>query len=69
MTPKEKAIDLFNKSYNKPILSRYIESKKDIAIQCALFVVSEIEEFMSPMVNSRQAYDYWEEVRQEIINL
>ena len=69
MTPKEKAIDLYNKSYNKPILSRYIKSKKDIAIECALFAVSEIEEFMSPMVHSKQAYDYWEEVRQEIINL
>jgi hypothetical protein len=69
MTPKEKAIDLYNKSYNKPIHSKYIESKKDIAIECALFATREIEEFMSPMVHSKQAYDYWEEVRQELINL
>lgn len=69
MTPKEIAIDLFNKSYNMPILPEYINSRKDIAIQCALNQVNEIEDTILSSVHSQQVHDYWVKVRMEIYNL
>lgn len=69
MTPKEKAIDIYNKSYNMPILPKYINSRKDIAIQCALLEVNEIEDIILSLEHSQQVYDYWVKVRMEIYNL
>jgi hypothetical protein len=62
MTPKEKAIELYNKMYD---FSIFDESAK----QCALIAVDEI---MSALTYLRYGLDYlnkicyWEEVKQEI---
>lgn len=66
MTPKEKAKELFEKYAFVEIA--YYSSKYEVK-QCALIAADEIIEFMSPMVNSKQAYDYWDDVKQEIKNL
>lgn len=66
MIAKEKAIDLYNKFYNTSSHPYHVESRQQFAKQCALIAADEIIEFMSPMVNSKQAYDYWDEVKQEI---
>jgi hypothetical protein len=62
MTAKEKAKDLVRKFYQVTV-------DFDIAKQCAGIAVYEIIEFMSPMVNDKQMYDYWEEVRFEVYAL
>jgi hypothetical protein len=64
MTPKEKAEQLINKFFFDTMLDE-LEDAKD----CALIAVDEIKEFMSPMVHSKQAYDYWEEVKEELEKL
>jgi hypothetical protein len=72
MTPKEKAEELVEKYadvlpsvfYNSEEAKNYPRAKV-----CALISVDEIIEFMSPMVHSKQAYDYWDEVKQEIEKL
>lgn len=64
MTPKEKAEQLINKFFFDTMLNE-LEDAKD----CALIAVDEIKEFMSPMVNSKQTYDYWDEVKQKIEKL
>jgi hypothetical protein len=78
MTPKEKAEELVDKFHIKVYVS-FIENSIPSVInalmlynsakQCALIAVDEIIEFMSPMVHSKQAYDYWDEVKQEIEKL
>jgi hypothetical protein len=62
MTAKEKAKDLVRRFYQVTV-------DFDIAKQCAGIAVYEIIEFMSPMVNDKQMYDYWEEVRFEVYAL
>jgi hypothetical protein len=69
MEPKEKAIDLYNKFYNTSSHPHHVETRQQIAKQCAMIAVDEIIEFMSPMVHSKQAYDYWDEVKEEIKKL
>jgi hypothetical protein len=72
MTTKEKAKELVEKFadvlpsvfYNSEESKNYPRAK-----QCALIAVDEIKEFMSPMVHSKQAYDYWDQVKQEIEKL
>jgi hypothetical protein len=71
MTPKEKAEDLFMMYVNKgmsqikPVINRVI--RKEMAKQCALIAVDEIIDLVKHIdVDSE---DYWEEVKQEIINL
>jgi hypothetical protein len=71
MTPKEKAkelVDKFRKEFDWVESQYAIDLYRDTR-QCALIAVDEIKEFMSPMVNSKQAYDYWDEVKQEIEKL
>jgi hypothetical protein len=62
MTPKEKAHDLLKKYFM--LYQSYPYNKEG-----ALIAVDEIIEFMSPMVHSKQAYDYWDEVKQEILSI
>jgi hypothetical protein len=82
MTPKEKAIELYNKFYNTSSHPHHIESRKDNAKQCALIAVDEILEATktkykwgggSPekLVHFEEVkYDtYWQEVKQEIEKL
>jgi len=67
MTPKEKAEELVHRF---DIMQTYIkEFTFEDAKQCASIAVDEIKEFMSLMVHSKQAYDYWDEVKTEIYNL
>jgi hypothetical protein len=60
MTPREKAHDLLKKYFM--IYQSYPYNR-----EAALIAVDEIIEFMSPMVHSKQAYDYWDEVKKEIL--
>lgn len=72
MTPQEKAVELYNRFFREvPFLQLDNDIRDDMnaSKRCALIAISEIEEFMSPMVNSKQAYDYWDNVKQEIKNL
>ncbi len=63
MTPKEKADQLIRRFT--------LDFTMDFALtkQASLIAVDEIIEFMSPYVNSKEAYDYWQEVKQEIEKL
>jgi hypothetical protein len=76
MKPKEKAEDLFMMYVNKgmsqikPVINRVI--RKEMAKQCALIAVDEIIdvaywEYMESMGEKEEKY--WQEVKQEIINL
>lgn len=71
MTPKEKAKELVNKfvSLDNDIFCsvNYPYSK-----QCALIAVDEIKEVVSlciPYKDEKSYIDYWQQVKQEIINL
>lgn len=72
MTPKEKAIELYNKFYNTSSHPHHIESRKDNAKQCALIAVDEI---LKAVDNPDETYlmkhsvEYWSQVKQEIENL
>jgi hypothetical protein len=62
MTPKEKAIELFNKYDNYPLT---YEWKK----QCALIAVDEINRAMDSVMFPNPFKQYWQEVKQEILAL
>ena len=63
MTAKEKALDLYNKFRNEfSIMSANIKAKK-----CALIAVDEILNVI--YYESKSEYGYWQQVKQEIINL
>jgi len=69
MTPKEKAIELVDKMFiemsNFSITDEVLE---EVAKQCALIAVDEIiEELIETDFANR--FSYWQEVKQEIINL
>jgi hypothetical protein len=65
MTPKEKAIELFEK-FNKPDTTHYPYVHN--AQQCALIAVDEIKSLLYDADRMIQ-YDYWYEVKQEIEKL
>jgi hypothetical protein len=76
MSTKDKAEDLFMMYVNKgmsqikPVINRVI--RKEMAKQCALIAVDEIIElayweYMESMGEKEEKY--WQEVKQEIINL
>lgn len=60
MTPKEKAIELFDK-FNKPDTTHYPYVHN--AQQCALIAVDEI---LQQILWDKAAVKYWNEVKQEI---
>jgi len=65
MTPKEKAIELYNKMYD---FSIFDESAK----QCALIAVDEIMSALTYLpygLDYLNKINYWEEVKQEIESL
>ena len=64
MTPKEKAIELFDK-FNKPDTTHYPYVHN--AQQCALIAVDEILSVI--WINLNDDVDYWAEVKQEIEKL
>ena len=71
MTPKEKAIELFDK-FNKPDTTHYPYVHN--AQQCALIAVDEIlkeyrEDYEEINKDIYTIYSWWQEVKQEIKNL
>jgi len=69
MTPKEKARDLFN-AYFEYVEAFTIEQQNENAKQCSLILVNEIINSRKVhLVQSLKFYEYWTEVKQEIIKL
>ena len=71
-TAKEKAIELFNKFYQvAPYQEIEFYSNDVMARQCALKAVDEIINYLLDsdwaLINNKAKY--WEEVKQEILNL
>ena len=71
MTPKDKALELYNK-YEQ--LGRDFTrgvSMKEFAKRCALIAVEEIKEaiFWHPFESPNFELEYWQEVKQEIEKL
>jgi hypothetical protein len=66
MTPKEKAIELYNKFYNTSSHPHHVETRQQIAKQCALIAVDEI---LNVIEVPSTEYKYWQEVKQEIEKL
>ena len=69
MTPKEKAIELFDK-FNKPDTTHYPYVHN--AQQCALIAVDEILQALPPFEYGLEfvaKIDFWTEVKQEIEKL
>ena len=70
MTPKEKAIDLFNKFHYDKVL--YHELGLCHSRQCALIAVDEIISNIEPSVSMdiiSARIKYWEQVKEEINKL
>ena len=69
MTPKEKAIELYNKFLN-PSGDTYLYGmlEHESAKECALIEVDEIKEaiFWHPFESPNFELEYWQEVKQEI---
>ena len=74
MTPREKAKELFRKfippTQQWDDIDGYITDEYH-AKQCALIAVDEILEMDLPILEEEadKFYEYWQEVKQEIINL
>lgn len=69
MTPREKAIELLNKMENP---SQGVTLFKELRKSLALIVVDEVQWEIVKYAYNSQAIDnsnYWEQVKQEIINL
>ena len=71
MTPKEKAIELYNNFYNTSSHPHHVESRQQFAKQCALLAVDEILEVLELIdTPTTISFCYWyHEVKQEIANL
>jgi hypothetical protein len=69
MTPKEKAIEIYEKIYYQLPNSLRDKAKDSIAQECALISVDELieEAYFTDVYYNRQ--DYWKEVKQGIENL
>ena len=68
MTPFEKANELFDK-YSYELSNHIFNGTFDIAKQCTLITVDEIIKQLVPIErapNNKSAFQYWEEVKQEI---
>jgi len=71
MRPKEKAIELVNKYYNKiehTISDEYAEVTKEITKVCALIAVNEILDTLDKNLDSSQfsVMNYWNDVKEKI---
>ena len=67
MTPKEKAIELYNKMYETGFKPKSVLIRIEQAKECALIAVDEILSVI--WINLNDDVDYWAEVKQEIENL
>jgi hypothetical protein len=63
MTPEQKADQLIRK-YTLDFTMDFDQTRL-----CACLCIDEIINFMSPLVNSKEAFDYWYEVRDIIMNM
>jgi hypothetical protein len=68
MTPKEKAIELYEK-FSGFIPQKSWASKNYSAMECALIAVDEILNEYNDFMQTREQFGYWEEVKQEIEKL
>lgn len=69
MTPKEKAIDLYSKYYNRiehTLSEEYSKHEKDVVKECALVTIDEI---LSVLWHSIDDVKYFQNVKTEIENL
>jgi hypothetical protein len=69
MTPKEKAIELYNKFYNTSSHPHHVESRQQIAKQCALIAVDEILNNDGFTQFDEYLTKFWQEVKQELEKL
>ena len=77
MTPKEKAVDIYNKMYETGFKPKSVLLRIEQAKECALIAVDEIiselaytQNYVEDALNKIQVYiNYWQEVKQEIENL
>jgi hypothetical protein len=69
MTPKEKAIELYNNFYNTSTHPHHVESRQQFAKQCALIAVDEILNVIIGSYDYELEKIYWQEVKQEIEKL
>lgn len=68
MTPKEKSQELYHKYFSMIKIESPIDRVSSIPYvkRCALIAVDEILNFMTPETDSKEAFEYWEEVKKEI---
>jgi len=72
MTPKEKAIELYNKMYETGFKPKSVLIRIEQAKECALIAV---EEILKAVDNEDETYlmrhsvNYWSQVKQELENL
>jgi hypothetical protein len=76
MTPKEKALELYWKYYNRiehTLSEEYSEHETFLCKQCALIAVDEIlSDYKNYLLHANTEYKglmYWKEVKQELENL
>lgn len=68
MTPKEKAIELYSRYYNRiehTLSEEYSLHEKDIVKECALIACNEVLGYMG----ADRGYEFWTEVKKEIEKL
>jgi len=74
LTPKQKAEELHQKIHYLKDCGVYIfsDGMDSEVTQVALFVVSEIENQLTPIEkapNNKEAFEYWQEVKQELLKI
>ena len=68
MESKETAIELYNKFYNTSSHPHHVETRQQIAKQCALIAVDEIIKELKNF-GLKYSIEWWEEVKQELEKL
>lgn len=69
MTPQEKAQELLDKMYDVEDYAGKYPMCFNTAKECALIAAEEIIEVISTVYEHDVLYPFWNEVKQEIINL
>jgi hypothetical protein len=68
METREIAIELYNKFYNTSSHPHHVETRQQIAKQCALIAVDEIIKELKNF-GLKYSVEWWEEVKKEIEKL
>jgi hypothetical protein len=68
METRETAIELYNKFYNTSSHPHHVETRQQIAKQCALIAVDEIIKELKNF-GLKYSVEWWEEVKKEIEKL